>query len=154
MDILDHKTEAVHRRPERKNNGYYLENGSKFWIKFRWFMVTTALNKTRKGRRDIYRKITVIAWKAQTWNTDFVETDFTGRTHFIVVRHSATINGLPSYNRFSFHGNIVKVNRICEYMCNVFRSIFFLSVTVTEPRFKPRTYRLRNTSDNILNTLQ
>jgi hypothetical protein len=124
MNVLDPKTEAVHSKPERKNNDNYLENYSKFLMKFQWFIMATALNKTRQGRGGIYRKITVISWKAKRWDTDFVETDFTGSTHFIFVRHSVTNNGLPSYNRFNFHGNSVKVNRIWEYLCNAFASIF------------------------------
>jgi hypothetical protein len=53
-------------------------------------------------------------------DVDFVETTFTGRTDFIVVRYSATYNGLPSNNRFRFQGNIVEVNSIWESMCIVY----------------------------------
>jgi hypothetical protein len=44
---------------------------------------------------DFVRKITVRILEAQTRNVDFVETGFTDRTDFIVVRYSVTNNGLP-----------------------------------------------------------
>jgi hypothetical protein len=45
----------------------------------------------------------------ETRNVDFVETGFTGRTDFIVVRYWVTITGLPINNRFRFYGNKFKV---------------------------------------------
>jgi hypothetical protein len=54
----------------------------------------------------------VRALGTQMWNADFVETGFTGRTDFVVVRYSVAINGLSSNNLFRFQGNVVKVDRI------------------------------------------
>jgi hypothetical protein len=53
-----------------------------------------------------------------------VKIGFTGQPDF-VVRYLATKNGLSNKNLFRFQGNIVKVNRICENMCNVFAPTFY-----------------------------
>jgi hypothetical protein len=53
---------------------------------------------------------------AQTRDVNFVETDVTGLTGFIIFRHSVTSDGLLIKNCFSFQGNVVKVN-LCEKVC-------------------------------------
>jgi hypothetical protein len=52
----------------------------------------------------------VSALQVQMRNINFLETGFTGRTDFIVVRYSVTNNGLLS--RFRFQGYVIKVNCI------------------------------------------
>jgi hypothetical protein len=54
------------------------------------------------------------ALRAQTRNVDFVETGFTSRTDFIVIRYSVTNNVLPSNSRFLFHVEVVEVRRVGE----------------------------------------
>jgi hypothetical protein len=60
---------------------------------------------------------------AQTSYITFLETGLTGQSDFIFVRYSATTNGLPSNTQFSFQGNVIKVNRIGECMCNAFATV-------------------------------
>jgi hypothetical protein len=43
---------------------------------------------------------------------DLIKTRSTGRMDFVVVRYSATNNGLPSNSRFSFQGNVVRAIRM------------------------------------------
>jgi hypothetical protein len=54
----------------------------------------------------------VRALGTQMWNADFVETGFTGRTDFVVLRYLVTNNGPSSNNLFRFQSNVVKVDRI------------------------------------------
>jgi hypothetical protein len=61
---------------------------------------------------DIFKKVTVRALRALTRTVDFVETAFTDRTVFIVVRYSSSSNGVPSKDRVCFLGNVAKVNSI------------------------------------------
>jgi hypothetical protein len=82
---------------------------------------------------DISCKIRVHALGVQMRYVDFVETSFTGRTNFIVVRYSSSYNGLPSNNRFRFHGNVAQVSGIRESMC-VFCTHIFLIVSVVRER--------------------
>jgi hypothetical protein len=57
-------------------------------------------------------------------NVDLVETGFTSRKDFIVVRFSVTRNGLPDSSLYRFQGTLLKVNRIRQSVCNVFASMF------------------------------
>jgi hypothetical protein len=56
----------------------------------------------------IMRKITLRALVAQKRNIDYVETVFTSRTDYVIVRYSVTNNWLPIINRLRFEGNVVK----------------------------------------------
>jgi hypothetical protein len=72
----------------------------------------------------MFRKAKILAQGVWAGNVEFVQTDFTSRTNFIIVRYSATKNGLPIKTRFCFQGNVEKVNRIWECICNVFVLMF------------------------------
>jgi hypothetical protein len=58
--------------------------------------------------------------RAETRNFDFVETGFTRRMDFMVIRYLATNNDLPIKNRLRSQSNVAKVSCICESMCNAF----------------------------------
>jgi hypothetical protein len=45
-------------------------------------------------------------------NVDFIETSLIGRTDLVVVRYTGTNYGLSTNNIFSFHHNVVRINRI------------------------------------------
>jgi hypothetical protein len=62
----------------------------------------------------------------------FVETGFSDRENFIIVRNSLTNSGLKNNNTFSFQGNGVKGSGVWESMCNIFlNSILFAICTST-----------------------
>jgi hypothetical protein len=67
---------------------------------------------------SIVGKFTVRALGTQTRSVDSVETGFTGRTDFVVVRCSATNSVLPSCCLFHFQGNATRVIRARESTVN------------------------------------
>jgi hypothetical protein len=89
-------------------------------ITFQCFMDAKSLSKSKYAVL-LDRKI--MHTGSQTWNTDFVETGFTGRMDFAVVYYSATNNDLPSNNRFSFLGKVSEVTCTWRSIYNVFAQV-------------------------------
>jgi hypothetical protein len=90
-------------------------------ITFQYFMEAVSLNETNIG--GIFRKITECTLVARSGNFRFLDTSFSRKKYFVIVRYSATNNDLPCNNRFRFQGNVFRVSRVWESMFNVFAPI-------------------------------
>jgi hypothetical protein len=67
----------------------------------------------------------VSALESQTQNFIFVETGFTSRTDFVVVRHSGTSSGLPKNNQFHLEGKADGQSYVTKYVYSAFAPISF-----------------------------
>jgi hypothetical protein len=87
-------------------------------------------------------KIRTQALQTQTRNVSFLETNFTDQMYLTALWYSVTNSRLRSNSRFSFQGNIVRVNCIWQNMCNKFSTIFFEVLSkVKQSRYASTTER-------------